>query len=236
MSNDIVDTQSDSGSLATVGAAIAEKVLVAGDLSKLTSGERLTYISEICKSLGLNPLTRPLEYIQLQGKLTLYARRECTDQLRKVHGISLEITDRQTVGDIYIVTARAKDRTGRVDESTGALPIGNLRGDALANAMMKAETKAKRRVTLSIAGLGLLDETETETVQDNRPRMVDVETGEVKLPSPNISEEQANSLAQMVENAGRSVERLLKAYNILELTELSKDQYEEIINKLATKK
>jgi hypothetical protein len=68
------------------------------------------------------------------------------------------------MGDIYIVTARAKDRTGREDESTGAVPLGNLKGDALANALMKAETKSKRRVTLSIAGLGWLDETELETL------------------------------------------------------------------------
>ena len=39
-----------------------------------------------------------------------------------------------------------------------------LKGDALANALMKAETKAKRRVTLSIAGLGWLDETELDTI------------------------------------------------------------------------
>jgi hypothetical protein len=45
------------------------------------------------------------------------------------------------------------------------VPFGNLKGDALANALMKAETKAKRRVTLSIAGLGWLDETELETVK-----------------------------------------------------------------------
>ena len=68
------------------------------------------------------------------------------------------------MGEIYIVTARAKDRTGREDESTGAVPLGNLKGDALANALMKAETKSKRRVTLSIAGLGWLDETELETI------------------------------------------------------------------------
>jgi hypothetical protein len=42
--------------------------------------------------------------------------------------------------------------------------LGNLKGDALANALMKSETKAKRRVTLSIAGLGWLDETELETI------------------------------------------------------------------------
>jgi hypothetical protein len=72
------------------------------------------------------------------------------------------------MGDIYIVTARAKDRTGREDESTGAVPLGNLKGDALANALMKCETKAKRRVTLSIAGLGWLDETELDTIREAR--------------------------------------------------------------------
>jgi hypothetical protein len=35
----------------------------------------------------------------------------------------------------------------------------------LANALMKAETKAKRRATLSICGLGMLDETEVEDIQ-----------------------------------------------------------------------
>jgi hypothetical protein len=47
--------------------------------------------------------------------------------------------------------------------------VGNLKGDALANALMKAETKAKRRVTLSIAGLGWLDETELETIPHGQP-------------------------------------------------------------------
>jgi hypothetical protein len=84
--------------------------------------------------------------------------------LRRLHGISIYIANRERMGDIYVVTARAKDRTGREDESPGAVPLGNLKGDALANALMKAETKAKRRVTLSIAGLGWLDETELATI------------------------------------------------------------------------
>ncbi len=37
---------------------------------------------------------------------------------------------------------------------------------------MKAETKAKRRVTLSIVGLGWLDETETDSIPDARPVQV----------------------------------------------------------------
>ena len=50
--------------------------------------------------------------------------------------------------------------------STGAVPIAGLKGEEFANALMKAETKAKRRATLSICGLGVLDETEVETITD----------------------------------------------------------------------
>ena len=140
---------------------IVEKVVIGGDLAA-------DYYAAVCRSLGLNPLTKPFEYLTLNGKLRLYALRDCADQLRRLHGISIYIANRERMNDIYVVTARAKDRQGREDESTGAVPLGNLRGDALANALMKAETKAKRRVTLSIAGLGWLDETEVETIREER--------------------------------------------------------------------
>jgi hypothetical protein len=141
-----------------------ERAVMAGDLADLTNEQRAEYYTTVCRSLGLNPFTKPFEFLTLNGKLRLHALRDCTDQLRRLHGISIYITNRERMGDIYIVTARAKDRTGREDESTGAVPLGNLKGDALANALMKAETKSKRRVTLSIAGLGWLDETELETL------------------------------------------------------------------------
>ncbi len=148
-----------------VSPEVIEKVLIGGDLSKLSAQERTSYYGQVCQSLGLNPLTKPFDYIVLNNKLTLYAKRDATDQLRKVHNISITITDRQKIEDIYIVTARSKNAEGREDESTGAVNLGGLKGEALANALMKAETKAKRRVTLSICGLGLLDETEVETIK-----------------------------------------------------------------------
>jgi hypothetical protein len=149
-----------------------ETVLMQGDLSKLDANQRVQYYNSVCKSLGLNPLTRPFDYITLNSKLTLYARRDCTDQLRKLHGVSITITSREQVGDVYVVTANARMVDGRTDESTGAVSVKGLGGDTLANALMKAETKAKRRVTLSIVGLGWLDETEIETIPDARPVVV----------------------------------------------------------------
>jgi hypothetical protein len=146
-----------------------ESALVMGDLSKLGADERLNYYQHLCGSLGLNHLTKPFEYITLNGKLTLYARKDATDQLRNIRNVSVRITGRDTVNDVFIVTAQAFMRQGdseRTDESIGAVSIKNLGGDNLANALMKAETKAKRRVTLSICGLGMLDESELETIAE----------------------------------------------------------------------
>ena len=146
------------------GWALAEQVVLKGDLSKLTEQQRMTYYTEVCRSLGLNPMTRPFEFITLNGKLTLYATRGAADQLRSIRGITITGLEPRQVGDLLVVIATGRDRTGREDSSTGAVPIRGLAGEALANAMMKAETKAKRRLTLSLAGLGWSDETEVADI------------------------------------------------------------------------
>lgn len=166
--------------------SIMEKVVVQGDLSSLKPEERFVYYTKVCESVGLNPLTKPFDYLKLDGKLVLYAKRDATDQLRKIHKISITITSRERIGDVYCVTARGETTDHRTDESIGAVslmkeekiwdemrrckvPTGKilpLTADELANAIMKAETKAKRRVTLSLSGLGMMDESEIETLQD----------------------------------------------------------------------
>jgi hypothetical protein len=118
----------------------------------------------------------------INGMLTLYARKECTEQLRASRKVSITKLERETINGVYVVTAYAQAADGRTDSSTGAVAIEGLKGDALANAIMKAETKSKRRVTLSIVGLGWLDETETETIQEARPVVV-AETGEIIPPA-----------------------------------------------------
>lgn len=145
-----------------------ERLVVAGDLSVLPPDAKARYYLEVCNSMGLNPVTKPFEYIRLNGKEVLYATKSCTEQLRKINCIALSIVSRERVEDTYIVTARATLPDGRTDESIGAVSIGGLKSDALANALMKAETKSKRRVTLSIVGLGLLDESELETIPSDR--------------------------------------------------------------------
>jgi len=147
-----------------VNASALERVLVAGDLSGLSESQRIEYYKAVCESLGLNPLTRPFEYLRLNGRLVLYATRSAADQLRAIHGISILDVRIEQKDDLVIVTVRGRTRDGREDVEVGAVSVAGLRGDALANAQMKALTKAKRRLTLSLAGLGWLDETETDSV------------------------------------------------------------------------
>ena len=147
-----------------VDGTTVERVLLDGNLTNLTASQRVAYYGRVCETLGLNPLTRPFEYILLNGKLTLYARREATEQLRRIHKVSLIIIARELVEDCYIVTARASLPDGRTDESIGVKSVAGLKGEHRANAMMATETKSKRRVTLSICGLGMLDETEVADI------------------------------------------------------------------------
>lgn len=143
---------------------ILEQVVAAGDLSKLSPTQRVQWYKMRCDAAGLDYRTQPFQYITLQGKLTLYATKTATEQLCLVRGISTQIVTRERADDLAIVVCRAVDRGGRYTDSMGAVSVAGLRGDALANALMKAETKAKRRAVLSLSGLGMLDETETETI------------------------------------------------------------------------
>jgi|GEM_PF-1623652 len=151
-----------------------------GDLGRLSAEERVRYYEAVCASVGLNPLTQPFEYIVLDGKLTLYAKKNCAEQLRQIHGVSTEIKSRETADGVHTVHVAATTRDGRTDEDIGSVslvhpPIVNgqpnsragqpLTGLELADALMTAITKAKRRATLSVCGLGMLDETEIASLR-----------------------------------------------------------------------
>lgn len=144
-----------------------EQLLVTGNLNQFSAPERVEYVNRVCDALGLNPLTRPFEFVTFQGKLVMYATKNCAEQLRKIHGVSIRIVKQEIVEGVFFVTVEAQDKTGRVDSDLGVINIGNLKGDAMANAVMKGITKAKRRATLSICGLGMLDESEVDAMTYN---------------------------------------------------------------------
>lgn len=230
-----------SNAVALNGTSIMESVIVKGDLSKLSPDERARYYSEVCLSIGVNPLTKPFDYLSLSGKLVLYATKTATDQLRTVKGVSIFKIDAETVGDLRIVHAYARDASGREDMDIGAVNIKGLQGEALANAYMKALTKAKRRVTLSIAGLGWLDESEVESIPSARQVNVNVQTGEIidspgDAPTndhePMITENQIRMIGAVAEQIGMSWDQVKAMHGKASAKELTRVEASNLITKL----
>lgn len=154
--------------LATQEAAVTESLILYSDLSALAPKDKVLYYTGYCHRLGLDPFTRPFDILRLNGREVLYLTRSGAQQLNKLHGVSHDITSRRVIdgADIYEVSCKASLPDGRHTESIGAASVLNLKGEAYCNAMMKAETKAKRRSTLDLIGLGILSEEETESIPD----------------------------------------------------------------------
>jgi hypothetical protein len=166
--------------------------------------------------MGLDPFTKPFDILRLNGKEVLYCTRSGTQQLNKLHKVSHTITSRDTNADagVYIVTSKASLPDGRCTESIGAVNIAGLKGEMYANAIMKAETKAKRRATLDLLGLGVLDESEAETIPN--ASTVALQTMVEALPQMEVE-----SVEVIEEDAELTIGRLAiaikKASNIVEL-------------------
>lgn len=143
---------------------IIESLVLGGDVGKLTPTQKLQYVAYRCKQVGLDPAAQPFQLLKLQGREVLYATAGATQQLCQTRGLSVQITKREKIEDIYCVEARVTDKDGRYSENMGSTPLTGLKGEALSNALLKATTKAIRRTVLAHCGLGVLDELEAETI------------------------------------------------------------------------
>ena len=84
----------------TINKDAIERALMDGDLSTLTQVEKLAHYQSVCQPIGLTPLTKPFQYITLNGKLQMYALKGATDQLRKIYKIDCEIVKTETKADL----------------------------------------------------------------------------------------------------------------------------------------
>ncbi len=148
----------------TIDAGVIATLVTKGDLAGLSPQDQVSYYNYRCQQAGLDPAAKPFDLLKLNGKLVLYANASCTQQLCGIHKLKVQITARERIEDIYTVCARVESQDGRSSEHMGAVPSAGLKGEALSNALMKATTKAIRRTVLAHVGLGMLDETEAETI------------------------------------------------------------------------
>ena len=153
-----------STELRTLNPDVISSLVINGDLKRLTPQQKVEYYSYRCQQAGLDPAAKPFDLLTLNGKEILYANASATQQLTSIHKLSHAITSRVLTDGIYCVFCRVTGCDGRSTENMGAVPIDNLKGEAKANAMLKATTKAIRRTVLAHMGLGLMDETEVDTI------------------------------------------------------------------------
>lgn len=155
-------------------ASLFTTLVLNNDLSKLTEPQRVEYYKIVCDRAGLDPMAKPFDLMTLNGRLVMYANKTTTAQLTAIHNLTVTIVSKEVLNGLYVATARAQKPNGASSEDIGAVVIGGLQGEAAANAMMKAITKAKRRAVLSVCGLGMLDETETDTLQAQQIETVEL--------------------------------------------------------------
>ncbi len=194
----------------TIDAATRHAILNGGDLSALTEAQRDAYCEARAKDLGLNPFGGPIQCMpttsqeqnpvtnkwEKKHKVIAYATKGATDQLRTIHNVKIVRADVNLTADMATVTVEGVLPNGRNDVEIGAVALADFGGVPLspaqrANAVMKAMTKAKRRLTLSIIGAGLPDESELDPMTDGRDPTTNTPSGppvtaaDVLVVSPN---------------------------------------------------
>jgi hypothetical protein len=164
----VVNISGGANAAAVLDPKIQDSIVLRGDLSGLNETQKRDYYLFRCRQVGLDPAAKPFDLLTLNGKQILYANAGATQQLCAIHKLSTQITHRERVDGIYIVSVRCTGADGRVSENQGAVDVGSLQGERLANAILKATTKAIRRSVLAHCGLGMLDETEVESIPEAR--------------------------------------------------------------------
>lgn len=166
MTTDLATTALDLVPLDRDAAASAmEHVLATGDLIQFTPKQRVGYYLWLCQKLAIDSTSRPFDWLTLDGRLVFYPNRSCAEQLRRRHQISIELVRKEVVGDLFCVEVKGWRPNGQVDFASKYVALRDTRGNRLAgqqyaNALMKAESGAKRRLTFSLVGLSTVPDTE----------------------------------------------------------------------------
>jgi hypothetical protein len=212
--------------LSSLSEEIISSLVLQGDLSKLTPNQKVQYYNSLCERIGLDPTTQPFKLLKLNGKEVLYADKGCAQQLCKIYNISTEVTKKEKIEDVYCVTVRAIMKDRHTDED-GAVTISGLKGDILANAMMKAVTKAKRRAVLALCGLGMLDETEIETIK--YAETIDMISSKPVLDMPRETPKQTE-IVKPGEDLHKKVEPVVRPSEVIqEIPRISQSVWDDLV-------
>ncbi len=137
------------------------------DLDRLNDEQLRQYYLDACQFHGVPPELNVLAFTLMDSgdgarRRVLYAKKGATDIIRERLGISVVDLRKEVFNGTLTYTCLGKNAAGRTEIAVGASYIDGVIGRALEIAIMVAQTRAVRRMTLQFAGAGLLDETELQ--------------------------------------------------------------------------
>lgn len=145
---------------------MSEKIFIPrSDIDKMSDPEQRQYYLDACEYFQVPPELNVLYFTYFDSGdgarvKVLAAKKGATDIIRdRLHISIAELTEKMVNGSI-VFFAKGVNGKGRVEMATGAKYIEGLKGQDLDSAIMTAQTRALKRLTLQFAGGGLLDESE----------------------------------------------------------------------------
>ena len=132
----------------------------AGRCDRLNEEQRADYINYLCGKIGIDPTFRPVDLIKTKNGIKPYLNKGASELIRDIRKISIDDMQIKDVNGMWVATCRVRNAEGRCDTDIGVcLKDGTSASPMNQNdSLMKAVTKAKRRATLSMCGLGAIIE------------------------------------------------------------------------------
>lgn len=167
----IVKSQDNYRNLSEEQIGAVETALMMNNFGALTKAQRALVILKKCEQIGVSIWLQPYAWGTMDGKLVPVPLKGLFQQLRAKNNLTITKIEEEIDKELGIFMVKVHGRvTGssgvvREDMGLGVVGIKGLTGDPLANAMMKAHTKAKNRLTGSLCGGDSgIDDTEMSSV------------------------------------------------------------------------
>jgi hypothetical protein len=219
--------------------------LIRGDVSSVPREALLRYVFTFCERVGISPLAVPFSLMKTQRGMQLVANRNFYDAVASKYSVSRECTGEGFFEGtkLYYTRYRATTPDGRVTEDMALVDTAGLSGNDLANAIMKAHTKGRNRVTRAHLGFPFPDETEAETVPGasvvSISEVPSGSDGEPPAPEPEpakASEKQIKRIHALAKRLGMNEEayrRLLsERFGVRSSKSLTPEQAEELAREM----
>jgi hypothetical protein len=172
-------------------------ICVGGDLTHLDGPSKRALLAKLTNYLHLNPYSHNFFIFKdSNGRHRIYATKECCSQLRHNMGINTWLSDpiygpNNTAPVFVTVKANGTNRFGRSADEIGSVTLIGFDKSHWSDRIMFATTKAKRRLTLDLSGLGVLSDVEVDDIFHEKTKISNLESSDYTPDQESITSAQS---------------------------------------------